>query len=255
MIGESRRDETSVFGLSFIDLVSGGFGAAFFLFLLFVTLPITVQSSRGGGAEYIDIRLKWSGNVRLEPIVGFTPKDGTLERYLRLSASGIKVNEQTGMVRHAKTPFWEELVVFGYAGRGTARMRDLPYDPAVAVTDETVTLMRLTRPCPGTYRVFVNPMGFYARGFSLADDPGNIDTVFDLDLFVADEGPLPRRGPSKGSVVVGEREGDFRPPRLFGAKSSKPVEVRGVTNDEDSEGHAFKFSSNAAEEAIHCLEP
>lgn len=209
-------------GLSFIDLVSGGFGAAFFLFLLFVTLPITVIEAGGGGDQYLDIRLEWQGNVRLEPIIGFTPVDGFVERYLRISGPGMGYDAVLGEVNGGGSPFWRDLFIFGYAGSGQDRMRLVGGAPT-----RTATLLRLIQPCPGRYRVFVNPIGVYAQGFSLN---ARYNSVYSLSLRIADDGGAREESRDEVPIEVGRRSGDFRAPASTREGPSSAVDIEGLTD-------------------------
>lgn len=51
--------------LSFLDIVSAGFGGAIFLLVVFITLPIATEGGGGGGStRYISIALNWP-SIRL----------------------------------------------------------------------------------------------------------------------------------------------------------------------------------------------
>ena len=64
------RPALNPFTMSFLDTVSAGFGAAFFLFIIFASMPIEKSSSMLGSEEYIQIELEWnSSDYNLELIV------------------------------------------------------------------------------------------------------------------------------------------------------------------------------------------
>lgn len=244
MIGEETSAGASPIGLSFIDLVSGGFGAAFFLFLIFVTLPITVVETGGGGDQYIDLRLEWESATRLEVVVGFTPEDGTVERYLRLSDRDVRVDPASGEVTTLDAPFWQDLFVFGYAGRSESRMQ--PADGTV----RTATLVRMIRPCAGRYRFFVNATGFAGQSFNFDEAPS--PTEFSLFFRAVDDRGTVQFDPT--TLLLEEfdgRSGAFRPPRTGAADENEPVPLVGFADPTDP---AFEFRSRAASESLTCME-
>lgn len=243
MIGEETSAGASPIGLSFIDLVSGGFGAAFFLFLIFVTLPITVVETGGGGDQYIDIRLEWESATRLEIIVGFTPDEGTIERYLRLSDRDVRVDPASGEVKTLDDPFWQDLFVFGYAGRAESRME------SVDGTMRTTTLFRMIRPCAGRYRFFVNATGFAKQSFSFNEPPS--PTEFRLFFRAVDDRGAVQFEPT--TLLLEEfdgRSGAFRPPRSGVADANEPVHLVGFADPDDP---AFEFRSLSASESLTCM--
>lgn len=61
--------------LSYIDMVSGGFGAAFFLFLIFVSFPIETSSTPSNGSRFLDVWVSWEDpDVSVFSKVEFTPE-------------------------------------------------------------------------------------------------------------------------------------------------------------------------------------
>ena len=55
------RATTASVALSFLDIVSAGFGGAVFLFVIFASLPIdTLAPAQGGGRRFIDVQIEWS---------------------------------------------------------------------------------------------------------------------------------------------------------------------------------------------------
>ncbi|MTH95880.1 hypothetical protein [Roseibium sp. RKSG952] len=250
MIGEDDSDQVSVFGLSFIDLVSGGFGAAFFMFLMFVTLPITVIDAGGGGEQYIDIRLEWEGDVRLEPIIGYTRPDSPIERYLRLSSNAAQISPASGTVTYNEQRFWRDLIVFGHAGRGADRMQNT--GASGVSTIKTTTLVRFIQPCPGRYRVFVNPLGLYRSGYSLKE---KASSSFQVHALVVDDASRSRTGLSTShKITVGARSGDFRPPQThINANASQPIEIKEVTEESAARlPHGFDFKAEASGKTDVC---
>lgn len=54
------RAATAATALSFLDVVSAGFGAAVFLFVVFASFPIDAPPPMtGGGGRFIDVRIEW----------------------------------------------------------------------------------------------------------------------------------------------------------------------------------------------------
>lgn len=59
--------EPASLALSLLDIVSAGFGAAVFLFVVFAALPLgEPRPGGGGGSSFIDLRLEWD-RPRIEP--------------------------------------------------------------------------------------------------------------------------------------------------------------------------------------------
>ena len=146
-------------GLSFVDVVSGGFGAAFFLFLIFATLPFEEEPTHSGGSHYVDIVVTWHPwLVYLNLIVEHSSASGTVRRLdltdhrrFRIEHDG-SVSARTDGESHR---FWDQAMAAGVARRGTAALRDGADD------QQRATWLRLTRPCPGELTLRLAPDGVH----------------------------------------------------------------------------------------------
>ena len=158
--GDFPDDEAlDTFGFSFVDMVSGGFGAAFFLFLIFATLPIDVGQPSGGGEQYIRIWLSWEDREQagqsFEPILEFQHELGAPWQDYRLSSGVLeqdKRNIELSYQGREEQRVWSQL--FG-AGFSNARA---PALNAISDSGErrNAIWLHLADPCPGIYRVRVN---------------------------------------------------------------------------------------------------
>lgn len=60
------------FAMSFLDTVSAGFGAAFFLFIIFASLPIVQSSGMLGSSQFIELEITWADpGISIYPIVHY----------------------------------------------------------------------------------------------------------------------------------------------------------------------------------------
>lgn len=151
-------DTSPGFGLSFVDMVSGGFGAAFFLFLLFASLPVQdVSTSAGGGNRFIEIMLRWPENDLLAEIYLELTIEGKAPQEVRLSSNLFSATEDTGRLiqKNDKKAFWSSGFSSGFSHFGKARMQKIDTD------NETWfgTRFRLTDHCGGALRVGVAAYG------------------------------------------------------------------------------------------------
>lgn len=63
------------FAMSFLDTVSAGFGAAYFLFIIFASLPIVQSGGMLGSSQFIELEIAWKDpGVAIYPIVHFNGK-------------------------------------------------------------------------------------------------------------------------------------------------------------------------------------
>lgn len=141
--------------LSYVDMISGGFGAAFFLFLIFVSFPIEKASTPSNGSRFIDVWVSWDDpEVSVFSAVEFTPapKGTTMPqaRVYSLNSSAMHRDSATGQVLYAVSaaPFWAQVAEAGYSGGEDRGMRQLKAGRAAH-------WIRFSDPCPGTYRILV----------------------------------------------------------------------------------------------------
>lgn len=166
---DSEGEAEDTFGFSFVDLVSGGFGAAFFLFLVFATLPLDSGSAPGGGDRFIGIWLTWDAvDESYEPIIEFRPQpshQGEVEvwRRYRLSEGRLSAQNEFGEVTTSglgEAPFWSKLLAAGFSDAMSPALRayvSVPDDPSLHNVEGKAGLwMHFIDPCPGSYRVRIN---------------------------------------------------------------------------------------------------
>lgn len=141
--------------LSYIDMISGGFGAAFFLFLIFVSFPIETSSTPSNGSRFLDIWVSWEDSeVSVFSVIEFTPasKGTTTPRALlySLNSRAMSRNPGTGEVTYSghAAPFWARFAEAGYGSGGDRGMRQ-------SDTGHAAQWLRFSDPCPGTYKIFV----------------------------------------------------------------------------------------------------
>jgi hypothetical protein len=150
-------------GLSFVDLVSGGFGAAFFLFLVFATLPMDLAGGRGGGSRFMELIVTWNDPELLVGLqVTFQPTGVvSAPRMLEPRDRAMwRIDPRSGALsaRNGKK-FFSDGWVAGVA---------LPDQPPLWAHDcpnapcPRSTILRLTDPCPGTYTFQVRAQGLSA---------------------------------------------------------------------------------------------
>lgn len=134
-----QRPSESSLALSFIDTISGGFGAAFFLFLIFASMPFEDLPAAGGASRFMEIWLRWKSAADLMEI--------TLEHEsgvrIRLTSKDFAVDPFTGELQsNSDRALWRVAQVNGFSWFGETRMSN---DEAAA------TRLRLADPCPGKW--------------------------------------------------------------------------------------------------------
>ena len=140
----ASRPKTSL-ALSFIDTISGGFGAAFFLFLIFATMPLAASSRPGGASRFLEFWLEWDGSAKALGEIGLTLDNG---RVLALTSNRFKVNPHTGEltpIDKAAMP-WAAAHANGFSWFGEVQMHS-------ADAGRQGVRVRLSDPCPGNWKV------------------------------------------------------------------------------------------------------
>lgn len=160
---EAHDSGEDTFGFSFVDMVSGGFGAAFFLFLVFATLPLDSGSTPGGGDRFIGLWLTWEeDDETYEPILEYRPpmtyrgEAGSWRRY-RLSEGTLSAPNEFGEVTapgFRNKPFWTRLLAAGFSNAVSPALRE--YDTSSTQPERAGLWMHFADPCPGSYRVRIN---------------------------------------------------------------------------------------------------
>ena len=166
-----NQQEDASIALSFLDLVSAGFGGAVFLFIIFATLPISEKrdGGGGGGSHFIDLWLEWApfnedginvnedginmDGINVEALVELRIEHeapGTEERRIfRLGNPRAEIATATDSLSFGQEqPPWSDLVVVGYD-------RDGDYAPLNA-TDKRYLHARIIDPAAGEWSLFAN---------------------------------------------------------------------------------------------------
>ncbi|ESX14471.1 hypothetical protein X768_01790 [Mesorhizobium sp. LSJC265A00] len=136
-----QRPAESSLALSFIDTISGGFGAAFFLFLIFASMPFESSSASGGASRFMEIWLHWQSSADLMEI--------TLEHEsgvkVRMTASDFAIDPYTGALSaKLDKPLWRSAQVNGFSWFGETAMQN---------GAQAATRLRVADPCPGKWRI------------------------------------------------------------------------------------------------------
>lgn len=136
-----QRPSESNLALSFIDTISGGFGAAFFLFLIFASMPFEDAAAAGGASRFMEVWLRWKSPADLMDI--------TLEHdsgvKIRLTSNDFAVDPFTGILEPGnRKTLWRTAQVNGFSWFGETGM---------ANEASAATRLRLADPCPGKWRI------------------------------------------------------------------------------------------------------
>ena len=148
--------------LSFLDIVSAGFGGAIFLLVIFATLPIAERhGGGGGGSSFIDIYLEWSrvpfDGYQVEALVELQIKhtvNGSSRRF-RLGKQGAEIVPQTDVFLTGGAKPWRMALVIGYD-------RDGDYVPTETLSKEgsnnpdRYLHARIIKPDDGEWSFFAN---------------------------------------------------------------------------------------------------
>lgn len=141
------REASPGFGLSFVDMVSGGFGAAFFLFLIFASLPVDSPAlSAGGGARFLEVQVHWEAGPRRVEV--YLDVDGSAPP-IRLSSGWFDVDVNTGILSHRSgpRPFWRTATASGFSWFGQGSMEEK------GPGNRNALRFRLIDPCGVTLRI------------------------------------------------------------------------------------------------------
>lgn len=140
-----RRPSESNLALSFIDTISGGFGAAFFLFLIFASMPFEDPPAGGGATRFMEIWLRWKSTADLTAdLLAITLEHESGAR-IRLTSEEFSIDPFTGkLTPKADKHLWQSAQVNGFSWFGEAGMQN---------GAESATRLRLADPCPGKWRI------------------------------------------------------------------------------------------------------
>ena len=152
------RDRPPSLALSFVDTVSGGFGAAFFLFLIFASLPIEGEARRsGGGQRFLEIWMVWPDNVGVAELY-LTHDD---ERPIRFTSSLMQEDPATGRLKlyPLLRLFWDAGFASGFSWFGESRMTSAAMPAEGAVPVKRAMRFRLANHCGGNLSIAASVFG------------------------------------------------------------------------------------------------
>jgi hypothetical protein len=229
--------------MSFLDTVSAGFGAAFFLFIIFASLPIEKSSGMLGSEEYIQIELWWSSSqYNLDLVV--VPPGGSHQRlYLdqRRSASGGAIIEDpiTGKVGDLPgREKWQVAYINGTSSYGQSNS-EVVRSSAGLISNSQRLSFRANGACWGDWQFFIavksnrnylshssyTPIIVYGRAFTSAVESD--DSVYKTKLILNDYLPSKYGNSRGGSLMwVGGPDKLLDPSELIRLKEngSEPME-------------------------------
>ena len=237
------RPALNPFTMSFLDTVSAGFGAAFFLFIIFASMPIEKSSGMLGSEEYIQIELWWSSSqYNLDLIV--VPPGGSHQRlYLdqKRSASGGAIIEDpiTGKVGDLPgREKWQKAYINGTSSYGQSNSEVVRSSAGFTSSSHRLSF-RANGACWGDWQFFVavksnrnylshssyTPINIYGRAFTSA--VAGDDSVYKTELQL--DGYLPSGyGNSRGGRLmwVGGPDKSVAPSKLIRLEEneSEPME-------------------------------
>lgn len=136
-----QRPSESSLALSFIDTISGGFGAAFFLFLIFASMPFEDSAAAGGASRFMEIWLRWKSADDLMDIT-LKHESGVT---VRLTSRDFGVDAFTGGLQpRIEGALWRSAQANGFSWFGETGMHN---------ESRAATRLRLADPCPGKWTI------------------------------------------------------------------------------------------------------
>lgn len=237
------RPALNPFTMSFLDTVSAGFGAAFFLFVIFASMPIERASGMLGSEEYIQVELWWSSSqYNLELIV--IPPGGKhqrlyLDRNRNASGGAIIADPITGEVGDLPgSEKWQRAYINGTSSYGQSNSVVERSSTDITTSSHRLSF-RANGACWGDWQFFVavksnrnyishsgyTPITVYGRAFTSAVE--SYDSVYKTKLTLNDY--LPRKyGNGRGGSLmwVGGPENVVSPSELIRLEEneSEPME-------------------------------
>ncbi len=219
----------NTFGLSFIDLVSGGFGASFFLFLIFVMLPIDAGGQVSGGSNFLDVWLQWQEeDVELEVVIEYQAKDNGPKSLYRLTGRSFFKNGGTERWSYSSvknSPFWSSFSAAGFSEFGEKRLSR----KSNTRSQNFGNWMRFSNPCPGTYSIKINAHTQELTRLWNNAEPTEVSTV--VKVIHANGGSAPSFLETRAVLMVPQIDRpddrpalmfDGNPKLLFTKDNSKP---------------------------------
>ena len=148
-----RAAGMSPFALSFLDTVSAGFGAAFFLFVIFASLPVISSGGRQGSSQFVEFDIWWNNEDAVLEFALRPPGDAS--DWIPLSGQEVSSSLRYGQLQwneRAEVPnAWREAYAFGQSEWGAVSRRN---DPPEAGESRRVRI-RILGPCPGLWQMGV----------------------------------------------------------------------------------------------------
>ncbi|MEW7996435.1 MAG: hypothetical protein G8D90_14400 [gamma proteobacterium symbiont of Clathrolucina costata] len=155
VVRKQFRPALNPFTMSFLDTVSAGFGAAFFLFIIFASLPIEKSSGMLGSEEYIQIELEWNSlDYNLELIVD-PPGSSRTHQRLFLHNNAIIENPITGEIADLSgRESWQTAFINGASAYGQSTSTILKSENS-SIDNKQHLSFRANGTCPEDWKFFV----------------------------------------------------------------------------------------------------
>jgi hypothetical protein len=158
-----RRPEADALGLSFLDIICGGFGASLFLFIVFASLPIESTSGLSGSNQYVYLSANWRDTDAVLDLRIQRP-DG---RTIRVNDPAFSLSHDSSRLVSKTRPVdggaWKALHTFGVDSVGNLNARDLMADAQGEWRPNGRSFSaQILGPCPGEWKVtldYVNRAG------------------------------------------------------------------------------------------------
>lgn len=156
--GATHQEESSSLALSFLDLMSAGFGGGLLLFVILATLPVEEpRDGGGGGSGFIDVWFEWmpfsdETAAKVEGLIDLSIRHRAAgsENWLnfRLSSADASIRPATDEFRFGEggEPRWDSVTVVGYDRGGDYA--------AVDVGDGRYLHVRISEPQAGEWSLF-----------------------------------------------------------------------------------------------------
>ena len=171
-----RRDEDAL-GLSFLDIICGGFGASLFLFIVFASLPIESTSGLSGSNQYVYISASWRDpnavlDLRIKRPDGSTIRVNNPQYSLSTGSSRLLARAE-----NIDGGAWKALHIFGIDPAGKLNARNVTTEQDQGALASRTFSAQILGPCPGEWTLtfdYVNRAG--QRGwFTSINDTVTLD--------------------------------------------------------------------------------
>lgn len=193
--------------LSYIDMISGGFGGAFFLFLLFVTFPIEIASTPSSGSRFLDVWVEWfEPKVTAYMVVQFTPPGVSgiptpPTHSYSLNSRSLVRSSSSGLITYTggsdNPAFWTGIAEAGFARGGG------PLKRTTEAGEVAGQWIRFSDPCPGTYSILVGALAPSGRLQDMLLSPGLADDIRGRSRLILSDGSDMRFLPATEDDAIG----------------------------------------------------